>query len=120
MQEQEKSNMSELVSKAEETGKNPAIASVVANTIALMKKQKKNMDGPFSSLFKTLHSEEMMQTKQEDLDMSGSPIEVKVDVKVNGQPANQRDIDEQKAIDENNELNRKAKEAVEGAKSASE
>ena len=54
--------MSELVSKAEETGKNPAYASVVANTIALMKRQKKNMEGPFSSLFKTLHSEEMIQT----------------------------------------------------------
>jgi len=63
MQEQESSNMGELVEKAEKTSKNPAYASVVAHTIALMKRQKKSMDGPFSNLFKSLHSEEMIQSK---------------------------------------------------------
>ena len=54
--------MGELVTAAEETGKNPAYASVVAHTIALMNRQKKNMEGPFSSLFKTMHnSDEMIQ-----------------------------------------------------------
>lgn len=83
--------MSELVSKAEETGKNPAYASVVANTIALMKRQKKNMEGPFSSLFKTLHSEEMIQTVASDstlspsLDANGNPVEVTVNVKLPGE-----------------------------------
>lgn len=68
--------MSELVSEAESSSKNPAIASVVANTIALMKRQKRQMEGPFSSLFKTLHSEEMMQMSHEDLtlDAHGNPI----------------------------------------------
>jgi len=86
MQHQEQSNMSELVTKAEETGKNPAYASVVAKTIALMKRQKKNMEGPFSSLFKTLHSEEMIQTKDtKDPSTSttdANPVTVTVNVKV--------------------------------------
>lgn len=63
MQEQESSNMGELVKTAEKTSKNPAVSSVVANTIALMKRQKKTLDGPFTGLFKTLHSEEMIQSK---------------------------------------------------------
>ena len=129
MQEQEKSNMSELVSKAEETGKNPAYASVVANTIALMKRQKKNMEGPFSSLFKTLHSEEMIQTRAAGpalaVDANGSPVEVTVNVKVadDNKPTATQDKqkqDEEKAIELNREMEQKAIVAVEGAKAASE
>jgi len=54
--------MDDLIKVGESTHKNPLISNVVANTIALMKKQKSSLSSsPFSHLFDTLHGEALMQ-----------------------------------------------------------
>ena len=57
--------MDDLIKVGEATHKNPAISNVVANTIALMKKQKTSLNsGKFSHLFSTLHGEALMQQSE--------------------------------------------------------
>jgi hypothetical protein len=59
--------MDDLIKVGEATHKNPAISNVVANTIALMKKQKTSLDsGKFSHLFKTLNGEALMQQSESE------------------------------------------------------
>jgi len=57
--------MDDLIKVGEATHKNPAISNVVANTIAMMKKQKSSLNsGAFSHLFSTLHGEALMQQSE--------------------------------------------------------
>lgn len=57
--------MDELIKVGEESHKNPAISNVVANTIAMMKKQRQSLSsGPFSHLFDTLHGEALLQSAE--------------------------------------------------------
>ena len=57
--------MNDLIKVGEATHKNPLISNVVANTIALMKKQKGAMNAsPFSHLFDTLHGDALMQQSE--------------------------------------------------------
>lgn len=57
--------MDDLIKVGESTHKNPAISSVVANTIAMMKKQKSALNSsPFSHLFKTLNGEALIQQSE--------------------------------------------------------
>lgn len=57
--------MNDLIKVGEATHKNPLISNVVANTIALMKKQKSSLNqGPFSHLFDTLNGEALMQQSE--------------------------------------------------------
>lgn len=53
--------MADLIKVGEATHKNPMISNVVANTIALMKKQQSSINSsPFSHLFKTLNGEALV------------------------------------------------------------
>jgi len=57
--------MDDLIKVGESTHKNPMISNVVANTIALMKKQKTSLNsGRFSHLFDTLHGDALMQSSE--------------------------------------------------------
>jgi hypothetical protein len=57
--------MNDLIKVGEATHKNPLISNVVANTIALMKKQKEGLNSsPFSHLFDTLHGDALMQQSE--------------------------------------------------------
>lgn len=79
--------MDDLIKVGEQTHKNPAISNVVANTIALMKKQKSSMSSsPFSHLFDTLHGEALMQ--QSESAKVSAPSEPKTAVKSADQLSN--------------------------------
>jgi len=79
--------MDDLIKVGEATHKNPAISNVVANTIALMKKQKSSLgSGAFSHLFSTLHGEALMQ--QSESAKVNLPAEQKTAVKSQDQLSN--------------------------------